>query len=368
MTLPAFTLHGRRNFLLTNPTPELTRSRRDVDTLNESWQSDREDAWIEGAVHPFRPGMIIDQVRTSIEVPGHSYVHAVTSLGDSRGTRPTKLLSRSDTRTLDAGWDEFSCEYLTWHARWRSCTAAASSNVIACAGHAFREGQRVLFRATTGGGGIVAASSSALGTVYYVIEPTPGTFKVSATLGGGALDITTDMSAGQVIAAEFARGTPHPDHPHMWLVDIKRNDEDTDWCRATCTYKGMMEPKPFKRVISCNGQTMSSGEPIIWDFPGGWTSSLPASVNMPKVVCTDTYLTTDTLATNQIPYSQAEGATPPDPPAIRTMVIFGSIDRLTYHWPNGWSRVDEGHVDSIPLVAVHLKRRVSEYVWPVTIR
>lgn len=360
--------HGLRNFLLSEPAPELSISRKDVDALNESWQSETEDAFVLGAAHPQRPGMIIDSVRTTIEVPGESYVHAITALGDAKGTRPTKILNRSDVRTLDAGWDEFTAEYLTWQARWRTCTAAASSNIVTCAGHGFPAGQRVLFRAITGGGGIVAASSTALGTVYYVIEPTPSTFKVSATLGGSALDITTDMTAGQVIAAEFAKGTPHPDHPNMYLVDLRAADDYTDWRRVTCTYKGMIEAKPFKRIITCNGQTMSTGEPIIWDFPGGWTSALPASVNLPKVVCTDTYLTTDTLATNQIPYSEAEGATPPDPPSIRTLVIFGTIDRLTYHWPNGWSRVDEGHVDSIPGASVHLKRRVSEYVWPVTIK
>jgi hypothetical protein len=364
--MQAFQQHGLKNFLLSDPVPELTRSRADIDTLNESWQSDQENAFTEGAPHPERPGMIVDQVRTRIEVPGFSYVHAVTAIGDSRGTRPTKILSRGDTRTLDIGWDEFTIEYLTWEARWKDCTGAASSNILTTStAHAFREGDRVVFRAVTGGAPLVGFSASALGTTYFVKWLSPTTFQVALTSGGAAVDLTTDLTAGQVIRAEFARGTTHADYANMYLVDLKRSDEFTDWQRVSVTYRGMMEAKPFKRIITCNQQQISSSDPITVSLPGGWEDARYTAANLPKVVCTDTYLTTDALATDEIPWSEDDGATPPDPPDIRSISLTGT---LTWNWPNGWSRVNEEHLDSIPLVGVNLKRRVTEYVWPAVFR
>lgn len=364
--MQAFIQHGLKNFLLSDPAPEITRSRTDIDTLNESWQSDQENAFTEGAPHPERPGMIVDQVRTRVEIPGFSYVHAVTAIGDSRGTRPTKILSRSDTRTLDIGWDEFTLEYLTWEARWKDCTGAASSNIISTAtAHGFQEGDRIVFRAVTGGAPLVGFSATTLGTTYFVKWLSPTTFQVALTSGGAAVDLTTDLTAGQVIRAEFARGTAHADHANMYLVDLKRSDEYTDWQRVSVTYRGMMEAKPFKRIITCNQQQVTSSDPITVSLPGGWEDARYTAANLPKVVCTDTYLTTDALATDEIPWSEDDGATPPDPPDIRSLSLSGT---LTWNWPNGWSRVNEEHLDSIPLVGVNLKRRVTEYVWPAVFR
>jgi hypothetical protein len=364
--MQAFIQHGLKNFLLSDPQPELTRSRADIDVLNESWQSDQENAFLEGAPHPERPGMIVDQVRTRVEVPGFSYVHSVTALGDSRGTRPTKLLNQSDARTLDIGWDEFTVEYLTWEARWKNCTGVASVNVVATSTpHGFQDGDRIVFRALTGGAPLVGASASALGTVYFVRWLTPLSFEVAATAGGAAIDLTTNITAGQVIAAEFARGAAHASYATMYLIDVKRSDENTDWQRVSVTYRGMMEPKPFKRIVTCNQQQISSSAPIIVSFPGGWLDARYATTNLPKIVCTDTYLTTDALATEEIPWSEDDGATPPDPPDIRSLFISGD---LTWNWPNGWSRTNEEHLDSIPLRGVNLKRRVTEYVWPAVFR
>ena len=365
--MKSFQQYGLKNFLLSDPMPELTRSRTDVDTLNESWQSDDENAFLEGAPHPERPGMIVDQVRTRVEVPGFSYVHAVTAIGDARGTRPTKEVGRSDARTLDIGWDEMTVDYLTWEARWLSCAAnAATDRVVTRVPHGFREGDPVVFRSLSGGAPLVAASASSLGVVYYVRLIDALTFEVSSTPGGGALNLTTNMVGGLVINARFARGTPHPDYPNLYLVDLKRADESTDWQKVTATYRGMMEAKPYKRIITCNQQVISTSDPIFVSLPGGWEDARYTTANLPKIVCTDTYLTTAALATAEIPWGQADGATPPAPPDIRSITVSGS--NLMYNWPNGWSRTNEEHLDSIPLLGVNLKRRVTEYVWPVVFR
>jgi len=74
-------------------------------------------------------------------------------------------------------------------------TGVASTDVITTTGaHGLSVGDRVYFPALTGGSGLTAASA-----FYYVQStPTTTTLKVSATLGGSALDFTTDISAGTI--------------------------------------------------------------------------------------------------------------------------------------------------------------------------
>lgn len=67
-------------------------------------------------------------------------------------------------------------------------TAAAATDVFTAPGHALANGDAVAFRGATLPGGIVA------GTIYYVRDVSGTTFKVSATLGGVAINLTTDGS------------------------------------------------------------------------------------------------------------------------------------------------------------------------------
>ena len=78
------------------------------------------------------------------------------------------------------------------------CTAAASTDVITCAGHGLSNGDTVKFAALTGGGGLTA------GTEYYVISATTDTFKVSTISGGSAVNITSDLTDGVVTTGLFA--------------------------------------------------------------------------------------------------------------------------------------------------------------------
>jgi hypothetical protein len=74
-----------------------------------------------------------------------------------------------------------------------SCTATASDDVITATGHTFANGDAVTFgNSLVGGGGLNAA------TIYFVRDVSGGTFKVAATSGGAAVNITTDMTSGLV--------------------------------------------------------------------------------------------------------------------------------------------------------------------------
>lgn len=71
--------------------------------------------------------------------------------------------------------------------------------LTAGAAHSFAAGDQVQFPALTGGAGL------SINTVYYVIASglTTTAFKVSATLGGSAVNFTTDVSAGTVKGYNF---------------------------------------------------------------------------------------------------------------------------------------------------------------------
>lgn len=76
-----------------------------------------------------------------------------------------------------------------------SVTAAALTNIFTASRiHGFAADQKVKFTARTGGAGIT------IGTLYYVIADSLTTtqFKVSATLGGTEVNVTTDMTVGFV--------------------------------------------------------------------------------------------------------------------------------------------------------------------------
>lgn len=86
--------------------------------------------------------------------------------------------------------DTLSDTDLSSPSRLLPCTAAASTDIVSCTNHGMSDGDEVRFTTITGGSGITAMAP------YYVINSTASTFKVSATKGGSAVNITTDMTAG----------------------------------------------------------------------------------------------------------------------------------------------------------------------------
>lgn len=70
-------------------------------------------------------------------------------------------------------------------------TGTASTDVINAVAHGLSNGDRVIFPTLAGGAGLTAAT-----TAYFVRDAAADTFKVSATIGGAAVDITTNYSSG----------------------------------------------------------------------------------------------------------------------------------------------------------------------------
>lgn len=80
-------------------------------------------------------------------------------------------------------------------------TGEADTDVISATAHGLSNGDRVIFPTLTGGSGLTAAT-----VAYFVIDKTADTFKVSATVGGAAVNFTTDISGGTCRLYEDVRG------------------------------------------------------------------------------------------------------------------------------------------------------------------
>lgn len=70
-------------------------------------------------------------------------------------------------------------------------TGEADDDTITAVAHGLNNGDRVIFPTLTGGSGLTAAT-----VAYFVRDVTADTFKVSATVGGAAVNFTADISGG----------------------------------------------------------------------------------------------------------------------------------------------------------------------------
>lgn len=376
-------IQGRQGtFLLSEPRPRPKINRLDVDERDDTWQTDQfpNDLLYAGAPHPLFPGLILDTADVEEIAPAFPPAPGFEGqagdwrmnchwLGDLHGTTPTKLIQRGMERSLGPNFDEIPFTYISWTAEPRAITGDAATDVISLPGNPFSNGAKVVLVEITGGSGLNAQSASSLGTLYYVINRTADALQLSESAGGSAVNFTTNITAGFILDARFALGQPHPDFPALFLARLSLRDNYTAWKIASCSYIGKAWSKPYHRVITVNGQVMTSSKLIAWDFTDGSTDLLNRSVKLPQVVVTDTHLTSDALTTAYVPLSQGEGGTPPNAPAIRSIFIYGAVDDLVYQWPSGWSIEDVSHVETLnSSITVTLQRKVYVYNWPVLLR
>ena len=322
-------------------------SHRGIDMLDGIYKTARSTTLAEGDAVPGYPGMIIMGLDKTDS--GISREWNISAEGSLDATYPTKIIGRGKSRTLESGWDERTESHLTWNAEWLSCTATASTDVVSCTGHPFSNGQRVVFRNVTGGAGITGKSFTTHGTAYFVIDAASGTFKVSLTAGGAAVNITTDMTVGQVIHADYSLGAAHRSYPYLYLVSLTQSDDNTDWQRCELAWRGLEEDKPYRRSI--NGQVVSStskfagyislSDNIYENYPPT-DSTLNATLagtdldieyDAATISLSDTYLSSSEPPTEYI----GQFWTPPDPPDVTIMSLSGEATK--YFYPFGWKCV-----------------------------
>jgi hypothetical protein len=114
----------------------------------------------------------------------YSFINGTYQLpsDNTTGRKTRGLLSAITSTARDAD---------DWLTPLPTVTATASTDVVNSTAHGLAAGDQVIFTALTGGTGL------AVDTVYYVISSglTANAFKLAATRGGSAIDITVDASA-----------------------------------------------------------------------------------------------------------------------------------------------------------------------------
>jgi hypothetical protein len=129
------------------------------------------------------------------EVTGGSYARQTTaSLAAASGGSKTTSGAANFTSmpaTDIQGWAIYdSGTNRKWYGLWTplTATATASTDKITAAAHGLSDGTKVVFQSGYTPTGLTA------NTTYYVRDSTTNDFKVSATLGGTAVDITADLA------------------------------------------------------------------------------------------------------------------------------------------------------------------------------
>lgn len=73
-----------------------------------------------------------------------------------------------------------------------SLTGVASTDVLTATGSSYANGDQIFIPNLTGGAGLTA------NTIYFVRDVSGAAFKLAATLGGAAINFTTDLTAGNI--------------------------------------------------------------------------------------------------------------------------------------------------------------------------
>jgi hypothetical protein len=164
---------------------------------------------------------------------------------------------------------------MTWDPAFTFVDAdvSAGDDTITEAGHALSDGDRVVL-STTG----VLPAGLAAATYYYVVSATANTFKLSATSGGAAVDITAAAGGGTHTATPCYTGQVILDA--VPAANYKQTSVPAG-STATITVTGLDTDFPYWSLYRLNGSS--------------WELTLPDSVTVD--VATDTMTVTITNST-----------------------------------------------------------------------
>lgn len=112
------------------------------------------------------------------------------------------------------------------HATQRLCTGVAATDVLTATAHGLTDGTAVQFLQVTGGSGL------SVGTQYYVRDATTDTFKLALTVGGTAVDFSTNLTAPS------------------WIVERQQLDPVPSVAKLACTIQAT---RYFKRKDAAFG-------------------------------------------------------------------------------------------------------------------
>jgi len=112
-----------------------------------------------------------------------------------------------------------------------AATIAASDDFVTATGHNFINGDQVVFTVLTGGAGL------STNTAYFVVTPQTNKFKVSTTLNGSPIDITSDYTAATVQRANreiVSGGSP------LYIRNSRIAAPATAWGNFVCASRALL--------------------------------------------------------------------------------------------------------------------------------
>lgn len=118
-----------------------------------------------------------------------------TAAGEVRTGGSVTFNVAAGTYRWVTGWGGSTCKFVVPNGGSpKEFFALASADLIYCASHGYSDGQTIVFYGNTPPAPLVA------GTTYYTRDCTTDSFKVAATAGGAAIDITTAGSSGCMVS------------------------------------------------------------------------------------------------------------------------------------------------------------------------
>lgn len=136
------------------------------------------------------------------EVSGGAYAREAVTFGSAAaGARSMTASANVDVPACTVAWvglwNTAGTTFMAYSPNGgnpKEFIASPGANTITCPSHGYSNTQTIVFYGDTCPGGLTE------GTVYYVRDATTDTFKVAATSGGSAIDLTTVGGSGCVVS------------------------------------------------------------------------------------------------------------------------------------------------------------------------
>lgn len=158
------------------------------------------------------------------EVSGGSYARQTATFGAAAaGVRSLSAAVTFDVPAVTVSWcGLWATDGVTFQGyapnggNPKEFQVNTTTDVISCPAHGYSDGQTVTFYGDTCPNPLIE------GTVYYVVSATTDTFKVAATSGGAAIDLTTAGAAACVVSkiTQEVYGSPGTHTINTWSLGL----------------------------------------------------------------------------------------------------------------------------------------------------
>lgn len=337
--------HGEKDFQIADSL-RVRRPKKDLDTASVQWQTAKLDSFTHGAQFPGFAGMNIEDIETVEEVPGACYLHTISGRGVA-GSVAEKIIGVKVKHSTET-WDEGRCEILSKQAnRVLKGDSLSGYTDLKCVDFERAEEESGWYRFTPVYRGLLSDNSRVTTLVPSLRDE--GFDELSLQILAKADDVLETGDAASAYGYNTVYCTSVSPEKMPW----------GNYYRISADFKGIINSsKPYKRRITVNEEVINPSQPFINYLPNGWEDHERGSYSIPRIVVTDSYVTTTPPPTANIPGNSV----PPDAPPLHGDITFSGFADRVRNWPYGW-KLASLESDQIPGVALWFVTLSREYVW-----